>query len=212
MTWDNFFVGGNALTVEACRAWLEAGADRLFLYGASGAGKTHLLRAVSHDAASERGDSCYLDLSVVSVLQLNAAVHCHFVLLDNIDAVIGQAVWENSLFQLFNALHCQGGRVMFSASLPPQGLDVKLQDLYSRLCSCLVCALQPVTESAIQPVAMEYARALGLVVPEAVWQYMSLHCQRDIQSWLSILDALSEATLCFARPVTVPLLRQLLSA
>jgi chromosomal replication initiation ATPase DnaA len=53
-TLENFAVGGNADALTALAAWLSAENREtcLFLWGESGAGKTHLLRACGAESAS----------------------------------------------------------------------------------------------------------------------------------------------------------------
>lgn len=86
-TLENFAVGGNADALTALAAWLSAENREtcLFLWGESGAGKTHLLRACGAESADTYVDAATdPDLST-----LNADMR--FIAVDNVEALSGRA-------------------------------------------------------------------------------------------------------------------------
>jgi chromosomal replication initiation ATPase DnaA len=112
-TLENFAVGGNADALTALAAWLSAENREtcLFLWGESGAGKTHLLRACGAESADTYVDAATdPDLST-----LNADMR--FIAVDNVEALSGPG--QISLFNHFNRLRPIGGRLIAAAEAPP---------------------------------------------------------------------------------------------
>jgi DnaA family protein len=56
-TLDNFHAGGNAAVLSALRAALAGGEPILYLWGPTGCGKSHLLRAMAREAGQSKSDS-----------------------------------------------------------------------------------------------------------------------------------------------------------
>ena len=140
---DNFVTGDNAEALTALAVWGAAGnrETSLLLYGGTGSGKTHLLRASSavyHDAAKAPDLDRITDAPPGNHDPSTIAV-------DNVEALSpsGQIV----LFNLFNRLRADGGRLLTSASQPPLGLPLR-EDLRTRLGSGLIYRLAPLSDEA----------------------------------------------------------------
>nr|MCU0811455.1 DnaA regulatory inactivator Hda [Thiobacillaceae bacterium] len=57
----------------------------------------------------------------------------------------------------------------------------------------------------------QHAETLGFRLDPQVADYLLVHTARDMQSLLGVLEALDRHSLETQRPITLPLLRQLLS-
>ena len=136
---DNFVPGANAQALTAVSAWKKARHHEpfLFLWGESGAGKTHLLRACS---------SHYVDASAAPDLPgldaVTGEASDHFAV-DNVDAL--DATGQITLFNLFNRLRAAGGRLLAAASQPPLQLALR-EDLRTRLGSGLIFRLHALSD------------------------------------------------------------------
>ena len=64
---------------------------------------------------------------------LAGAERMALVCLDDLDAVVGDAGWEQALFHFCNRTRESGTRLLFAASEAPRNLPVQLPDLQSRL-------------------------------------------------------------------------------
>lgn len=197
-TLDNFVVGGNGETLAALTEWL-AGAhpDTSFcLYGEAGCGRSHLLAASG--------------LPLVDALRnpgLAGVVAGDALAVDNVDAL--DAAGQVALFALFNQLKAGDGRLLTAAAQPPAHLALR-EDLRTRLGSGLIYRLQVLSddEKAAALAALARERALRLT-PEAI-DYLMRHAPRDMRTLTMLLVALDQYTLEQKRPVTLPLLRELL--
>ena len=199
---DNFVPGGNAEAVAALAAWTapESRETSLLLYGESGSGKTHLLRAgadVYHDAAAAP------DLEAAA----SSGDAPARVAVDNVEALSGAG--QIALFNLFNRLRAAGGHLLTAAGQPPQRLPLR-EDLRTRLGSGLVYRLLPLADEEKQAALAAQAAARALPLPAGALDYLLARATRDMRHLMAILVALDRYSLEHKRPITLPLLREVL--
>ena len=198
-TLDNFVAGGNAETVAALTEWLAGGLSEtsFCLYGESGCGRSHLLLASGFRLVDATLNPSLAGITVGEPLAV-----------DNVDAL--NADGQIALFALFNQIKLAGGQLLTAAAQPPAHLALR-EDLRTRLGSGLIYRLQVLTdaEKAEAIAAQAKERALKLS-PEAI-NYLLRHAPRDMRTLSMLVVALDQYTLEQKRPVTLPLLRELLN-
>ena len=197
-TLDNYSPGGNGETVGALTAWLAGElADTSFcLHGEAGCGKSHLLLASAFD---------YVDAAANPAL---AGVRASEQLaVDNVDAL--DAAGQIALFALFNQLKMAGGRLLTAASQPPAHLALR-EDLRTRLGSGLIYRLQPLSDAEKAAAIAGLAKERALKLSPEVIAYLLRHVSRDMRTLAMLVVALDQYTLEQKRPVTLPLLREML--
>lgn len=202
-SFGNFVVGSSAEPIAALRS-LAAGALRengVLLWGAPGAGKSHLLRATAALAAATRPIiECFApaDIAVASVP--DAAL----VIVDSIDAADPLA--QGRLFTLLNELPSRGGQWLAAASAPPASMPLR-DDLRTRVALGLVFEIIPLSDSDKSRALSAYARERGFRLSDDVIGYLLAHGRRDMPTLVATLAALDRHSLATQRPITVPLLR-----
>lgn len=203
---DSFAAGQNAEPLAALRA---PGLAPLWLWGAPGSGKTHLLQA----ACAAADAAAYLPLDPASGLPpeaLQGFETCRVLCLDDVDRVAGDPRWEQALFRLFNAGGEQRTRLIFAASAAPRGLDWILDDWRSRAAACVVYQLRELDDAGrIEALTLRAAQR-GLKLPQETCDYLLRRVPRDMPSLFDLLDRLDEASLVEQRRLTVPFIRALL--
>ena len=185
-----------------------------WLCGPPGVGKTHLLQAIC-SAASERLRAGYVPLAEfaplgIEVLEGLPQLEC--LCMDDLDAVIGRLEWERAIFALLRELQDAGGRLVLAASAPPALLRWALPDLASRCAAGAVLQLRPLDESEQQAALRLRARVRGFELPEETLQWLQRRFPRDMRSLYELLDTLDEAALAAQRRITIPFIREVLSA
>lgn len=205
-TFDSFVVGNNRELLQRLNTVANNDAtplhDRfIYLWGESGSGKTHLLHALEQTPGAR-----YLD----STCTPDACVFDHDVslyLVDDCDRLSPQA--QVAVFALFNEVRENGAALVTTGALPPAGLNVR-EDLRTRLGWGLVYQVHGLTDEEKIAALSHAAQARGLVLSSGVLPYLITHFRRDMRSLSAMLEALDRYSLETQRPITLPLLRELL--
>lgn len=198
-TFDNFVAGGNAELLAGFHSWLgERSREPLFyIWGETGSGRTHLLRA---------SGAVYLDATADPALAAWPD-DVPFVAVDNVDAL--DAAGEQALFNGFNRLKAEGGKLLVAAHQPPAAVGLR-EDLRTRLGSGLIYRAQVLSDAEKGAAIAAQAAARGLALPDGAVDYLLRHAPRDMGSLSAIVVALDRFSLERKRPITLPLLREVL--
>lgn len=185
----------------------------LYLWGSSGAGKTHLLLAACQ-AAAERGETiAYVPLRRADSFSpeiLQGLERSALVAIDDVNAIAGQRHWEEALFCLYNLLR-EGPNCLLVASCDkPAMLCLSLPDLCSRLGWGLVYPLWPLADHDKQAALQFQAAKRGMELPDEVAGFLLRHSERDMHSLSRLLAQLERASMAAQRRLTVPFVRQVL--
>ncbi len=206
-TLDNFVIGENAEVVTALRA-LAQGDDRerfIYLWGGSGSGRTHLLRAVMQALhGSGRTVSLHAAPAMLGTGSADDAVG-----VDDVQRLDAPAQIE--LFNIFNELKDGSGVLVATGDVPPARLPLR-PDLQTRLAWGLVYEVRGLREDDRRAALHDYAAARGFVLPAAVADYLLARAPRDLSSLRAMVDTLDRLSLEQKRGITVPLARELLQA
>ncbi len=193
----------------------------VYLYGASGSGKTHLLQAVANIAERQNslqvGFFCFAEMvsakpDLASVKELFNHLSAYDVLLiDNLDSMmIGDEAQEQLVFNLFNAVRDLNKSLLISAKTHPDALTCHLNDLRSRLKSGLVIRLDDYQDQAKVEIITKRAHLLGLQFNEEVASYIIKRSSRNMKDLMSILSILDKSSLAEQRKLTIPFIKKVL--
>lgn len=218
-SFENYFVARNRESVEHLQRAVQglggaplAAASWLYLWGAPGTGKTHLLEAACR-AAQEQGQApLYVplaDKADITPALLEDVEQVPLVCVDDVDAIAGDTAWEAALFALYERLRAHGGMLVLAARTSPAGIGLKLADLATRLTAGLVYQLQPLSDAEKIAALRLRAQRRGLQMTEEVANYLLTRFPRDMHSLFALLDRLDTATLAAQRRLTIPFLREL---
>ena len=199
-TFANFVTGANAELAHA----LEAAArgsfpDRvLYLWGESGAGKSHLLRAFVNSTKDAR---------YVEATDLHDGDLRGILAIDDVERL-----GEERQVALFNAFNERAfDFLVVAAGAPPRDVTLR-RDLATRLATGLTYRVFPLTDAEKGAALVAHARSRGFAIPEDVTSYLLTHARRDMGSLIGALDSLDKYSLETGRAVTVPLLKAALQA
>lgn len=201
---DNFVPGSNGEAVAALRRWAAAaGEDRvIYLWGAPGAGKTHLLQAAV-EAASGRGHARYRWSQAAPFDALEPSLQ--FLAVDDVDGFDDHGQAE--LFSLLRLAMDGGVRVLAAGSAAPAALHLRA-DVRTRLGAGLVFNVRALTDDEKIAVLRQHACERGFELADEGALYLLRHNPRDLPRLLALLDAIDRYSLQHKRPVTLPLLRE----
>jgi len=165
-SFETYVVGqSNRLAVAGAKAVASEPGTKynpLFIYGASGLGKTHLLHAIAREIQSKNPTYSLVYVSAqqfaeefVMALQTNRIDqfrrHQRSVgvwLVDDIQFVAGKDRTQEEIFHTFNYLHSLGKQIVLTSDRPPRDLHLMDERLRSRFEAGLVADVQmPDTET-----------------------------------------------------------------
>jgi len=199
---DDFVVGANAAALAHLRSLTLPGAP-VYLWGPSGSGKSHLLRALMHDVQQQGQHTMLFDPHGENLLRADRAL----ALIDDCDALSEPAQAE--AFRLFVEAASHGVQIVAAGRLPPVDLPVR-EDLRTRLAWGPVFALQPLGEEQTRAVLRREADRRGIFLSDEVMDHLLTRFARDLKHLMLLLDRLDRFALARSRSVTVPLIRQML--
>ena len=209
---SNFFAGPNQAALQHVQLWV--GNDKrspvpTYVWGESGSGKTHLLRAAVSALQEQHCAVGWLDASMAEPPPFNDT--WRVVVLD--DVHLYTAVQQQAAFNWFvNATAPSDGQqrwVLAAGGLPPSDLQLR-EDLRTRLGWGHIFQLQVLNEAERRAVLRQHADARGIFLSDDVMDFMLTRFSRDLSSLMQLLDQLDGYALQTQRAVTIPLLKSML--
>ncbi|WP_353139500.1 DnaA regulatory inactivator Hda [Limnohabitans sp.] len=213
-TLHNFFAGPNLDALQHLQLW--AGNDKrspvpTYVWGVSGSGKTHLLRAVQAALRDQGSAVGWMDATVAEPTAFDDA--WRVVILD--DAHLFTAVQQHAAFNWFvNATTPSDGQqrwVLAAGSVPPSDLALR-EDLRTRLGWGHIFQLQVLSEAERRAVLRQQADDRGVFLSDEVMDFMLNRFSRDLSSLIQLLNQLDVYALQTQRAITIPLIKAMLDA
>ena len=148
LTFENFVIGDSnrmaySMAVAVAEAPGRAHLNPLFIYGKSGLGKTHLLRAIQNyvKEAMPHLSTIYVDSAEFLTDYTNAAAghdkekssynnfkqryeEADVLLIDDVQYLQGKKQTLDIVFQIFNSLTSRGHQIVLSADRAPKNIDI----------------------------------------------------------------------------------------
>ena len=204
---ESFAPGQNQEVITALRG---PNSQPLWLWGAHGSGKTHLLQAV----CSATGDTAaYFPLGSSAALPPEALAgfeSARVLCIDDVDGIAGDQAWEEALFRLFNDAAELRTRLIFAAGVAPRQAAWCLEDWRSRAAACVVYQLRELDDPGRVEALRLRAAQRGLELPQETSEYLLKRVPRDLPSLFEIFDELDQASMVAQRRLTVPFIREAL--
>ncbi|NOZ87987.1 MAG: chromosomal replication initiator protein DnaA [Deltaproteobacteria bacterium] len=192
-TFDNFVVGPcNQVASAAAMALAERNGgllNPLFLFGATGLGKSHLACAIAHHVNSShkrKNKVMYISAErfvneMVTSLRQNRIYEfkdkfrksCDLLIVDDVQFLTGKVMTQGELFHTLDELQSAGKQVVLVSDVPPREIPDLDERLRSRLGSGLVVDLKPPGRETRKAILRHKAHREGLDVPEEIIDYIA---------------------------------------
>jgi len=202
---DNFYPGRNAELVTQLGN-LVAGRNverSIYLWGDPGSGRSHLLHATI-GALRAAGLVC---ICVSRGDPIPASLQLRALAVDDVETL--NAGNQRAFFNLYNQLRERSGIVLAAGNAPPAQLKLR-PELMTRLAWGLIYQVQALTDEEKAQALKRHAASRSFDLPDGVIDYLLRHMSRDLPSLMGLLDALDRHSLENKRPITLPLLKELL--
>jgi len=194
----------------------------LFLHGAVGLGKTHLLQAICTKYLQKNPEARVIYLSCESfVNQFIAAVsegqikdfryryrHVDMLLIDDIHFLAKKERTQEEFFHTFNTLYNSKKQIVLSCDSPPVEIPTLEDRLVSRFKWGLVAEIEPPDHETRVSIVRKKAERRGIDLPDAAALYIADHITANVRELEgAVLRICSFASLT-GKPVTLELTQE----
>ena len=178
---ENFIIGDNSETINIIKKFIaDKSLQFFYLWGVEGSGKLHLSDVV------KRGN-----IFVIEDIETK----------NNMEQV--------EAFNIFHDCKENSKKLFITGANSPNNMGLR-SDLASRLSWGLVYQIKPLTDSEKKLALLSHSKQKGMSCNENVIEYCMRHLQRDLHYLIATLDALDNWSLKAKKPITIPLLKELL--
>lgn len=200
---EDFIPGHNSEALDAVRHWIDGqGEPFIYLWGDAGCGKSLLTETLAREIGAAA-----------------QWVRCHSNTLD-----FGQSQWLlvddvqwlgptgcEALFDQYNRLRANGGRLLATGPCPPAQLNL-LPDLVTRLSWGLVLRLHGLNDDEKMAALQSRTQQWGVELSDEAARYILSRWDRNMTSLFAFIQELNRRSLSTHRPMTIPLIRDALQA
>jgi chromosomal replication initiator protein len=218
-TFDSFVVGpSNQLAYSAARAVADAPGksyNPLFIYSGVGLGKTHLLHAIGHSAASRGLAVRYVTSEqftndfITSIANRTTEAFrqryrsVEVLLLDDVQFMSGKEQTHESFFHTFNDLHNSGHQIVITSDRPPKALALLQDRLRSRFEWGLLADIQPPDLETRMAILLSKAKNLGVRIGESVIELIAKRVHNNVRELEGSLNRMVAQAELMSEPITV---------
>jgi DnaA-homolog protein len=180
----------------------------LLLVGASGAGKSYLLKALmAHGGHYLSASQMTSNIASTEARKPDAKLY----LVDDLDLALKDVRAEEWLFHDFNRAVDLNIPWIAAAQLTPANLDFVLPDLRSRLSQALIVRLPVLRDAESRmDVLKKLAASFGAELDDGVITYLETHVTRDLAQLAQWIQRLNAHALAEKKRLTIPGIRALL--
>ena len=229
-TFEHFVIGkSNELAAAAAQAVAQAPGktyNPLFLYGATGLGKTHLMQAVAHDVLERHPETRITFIGteqftneMIGSIQTRTTQdfrrryrETDLLLVDDVHFLKGKEATQEEFFHTFNALYEAGRQIILTSDRPPSEIPSLEARLVSRFQWGMVADIElPDLEHRIAILRNKaLLDHLEMTLPEDVIRFIAEHVRSSVRELEgSIIKLLAYASLKH-REITVDVAREAL--
>lgn len=191
-------------------AWLDKypnwGAPALVVYGPVASGKTHICHVWRRQTEA-------LDVTPKNINDLRGVNDFpQASIVDDAERFIGDEESETGLFHAYNRAKEEGAHLLLTSERAPKEWGFVLPDLKSRLLAAPAVAIAAPDEQLMSIVLVKLFSDRQIFVPQEVVQFITARIERSFKALRDIANAIDRQALAQKRPVTIPLVREILQA
>lgn len=226
-TFEQFVTGkSNQIAYSVCKETSQnlglTKHNPLFLYGATGLGKTHLMQAVAHEIAKQ-GKEFYYFTSDKFVNQLvNAIQHgkvdefkakikkTDLLIIDDIHVIAGKRKTSNEFLNLFNELFNKNKQIILASDRHPNALTELDDSIKSRISGGLSVALDPPELDMRVQILQKKSKAMGISLPKECALFIAQHVVANVRELEGALNKVVAISNLLNQPIELDLVQMAL--
>ena len=195
----------------------------LFLYGASGVGKTHLANAIGTKIKELYPEKRVLYVSAhLFQVQYTDSVRNNttndfinfyqtidVLIIDDIQEFAGVTKTQNTFFHIFNHLHQNGKQLILTSDRAPVMLQGMEERLLTRFKWGLVAELEKPDIELRKNILRNKIKRDGLTIPESVISYIAESVNESVRELEGIVNSLLAQSILFKREIDLDLAQRI---
>jgi chromosomal replication initiator protein len=228
-TFDSFVAApSNRLALAAAQTVAETPGrayNPLFIYGASGLGKTHLLHAIGNWVIQNypRHRVLYVTTETflndfVDAMRSRTTVafkrhyrECDVLLIDDVQFMENKEGLQEELFHTYNTLHGEGKQIVLTSDRPPKSIQTLEDRLRSRLLSGLMAEIDPPDIETRLAILRTKASNDRVELPDDVAEYIATNVKDNIRELEGALTRVAAFASLSQEPISMELTHMVLS-
>ncbi len=202
-TFQNFIVGNNnSFAYAACKAVAQNSEIKsseaynpLFIYGPSGLGKTHLLKAIEHEVKTTKPNLNVLYIytesftnELINSIYQKTTQEFHekyrkvdYLLMDDIQFLAGKTQTQVEFFNTFNELHQIGKQIVLTSDRPPKEIKTLEERLRTRFEWGLLADISPSEFETRVAIIERKSELLGIKIPNDVIEFIAKNLKNNVR-------------------------------
>jgi chromosomal replication initiator protein len=228
-TFDNFVVGdSNKFAYHAALMVAEFPGEKynpLFIYGATGLGKTHLLYAIKDYAEKITPNikikyvqtSTFIDefIATITMKRDKATfdqkyINNKIILFDDIQALSGTDATQGKFFDIFNLLHGSDSHIVISSDRPPSDIPQLADRIRSRFEGGLTIDITPPDLETRLAILHLKARAENIEIPDDALIFIASKVKDNIRSLEGLLNRVVASARLYGTRINLEMVQDVL--
>jgi chromosomal replication initiator protein len=228
-TFENFVsASSNRLALAAAQTVAETPGrsyNPLFIHGASGLGKTHLLHAIGNYVLENYPTHRVLYVTTetflndfVDAMRTRTTVafkrhyrECDVLLIDDVQFMQNKESLQEELFHTYNTLHGAGKQIVLTSDRAPKSIETLEDRLRSRLLSGLLAEIDPPDLETRLAILRTKAITDHIDLPDDVGEFIATNVKDNIRELEGALTRVSAFASLTHEPISLDLTKLVLS-
>lgn len=176
--------------------------NRIYLWGPSAAGKTHILIATVKKFINLNKE--IIDLSLFGDKDTFNLGAVDLFFLDDIERANDEI--QNNLFNVFNMSENEKATIFITGNLPPNQMLLRA-DLRTRLSQCLVLNLKELKDDEKKDVLLKRSNFMGINLKLEVIDYLVKNYNRNMHELIKLIEKIDTESIIQKKRITIPFVK-----
>ena len=199
---EDFFVSSsNFEAYKLIETWPKWPSRNINIYGPSGCGKSHLANILK-----KKINSFFINASDISNNSLALIKLKECLIIDNYE----NNIEENLLYTIINQTHQSNQYVIINSDQPISALEIKLEDLKSRLNSFSKITIDLPTDELIKVVLTKNFSDKQIQIDNKLIDFILKHINRSYEDIFNFIKKIDELSLSTGKSININLIKKVL--
>ena len=176
--------------------------NRIYLWGPSAVGKTHILIATVKKFLNLNKE--VIDLSLIDDNDTFNLGAIDLFFLDDIEGADHKI--QNNLFNIFNMSENENATIFITGNLPPNQMSLR-PDLRTRLSQCLVLNLKELEDEEKKDVLLKRSYFMGINLKLEIIDYLVKNYNRNMHELIKLIEKIDKESIIQKKRITIPFIK-----